>query len=739
LPSADGGVHRARAFLLILLSATTVAGTITPGAARSADPVTLHVQGSLASITTSGPALTPSFAPSTTDYVLRCQAGANPISVNFEASAGGTIQLGTQSGTHVTASATLVENQALIVEGTGGTYWIRCLPHDFPHLHVTKPGSPPPGWYLTGNVTAAGGSSTYAMILDRNGTPVWYQKTAGEGAINVTPLARNTVAWTSIPTRGTGFGSDPGGFFSAYDLATQTTRRLKTREPPLDFHDLLPLQNGHRLMLASPLRAGMDLRVLGLGRNRTIVDCLIEEVNASGGLVSLWRASDHIRLRESRHPFAVIVDRQQVYDVYHCNSVDWDPVTGDVLLSLRHTDAVYRIDARSGSIRWKLGGNSVVGDREQHLAIEQDPETTFYGQHDARFEPNDDISLYDGHTWFSGAARGVEYHVDTRAGTATLVWQYQSPDGAHSDATGSFRRYANGDDNLVTWGFKPYTLFTEVDGAGTILLNLTFPDGEAAYRTIKAPVDQFDVDLLRRTAGLAAASFPPAPRVLSVGPAIGHKGGRATVTIIGTGFAGATAVRFGTAKASSFTVDSDSSITARAPSGSGTVKITVTTPGGVSPTRPPNMLVGSDATFTTGTGSWAQNVNTRVALSRAISRSPGYSLELKPRRTGFASALTSGYPVSASAHVTGSVWARTALGRERVRAALVFYDKHGSTLSIAQGRFVPVSGRWTRVAVTGTSPASGTSVALAVDAAEGNTILYVDDASLTGSVRFTYQ
>ena len=72
---------------------------------------------------------------------------------------------------------------------------------------------------------------------------------------------------------------------------------MTTPTQPLDFHELLPLENGHRLLLASPLRAGMDLRRLGFARNQTIVDCLIEEVNAEGGLVWRWRASDHIARR----------------------------------------------------------------------------------------------------------------------------------------------------------------------------------------------------------------------------------------------------------------------------------------------------------------------------------------------------------------------------------------------------------------------------------------------------------
>ena len=176
--------------------------------ALPAGPVTLQVQGSpLGNITTSG--LRVDACVHGLDDRLRAplRPGANTFRITLAGASGGTIQVGSQSGTQVSSSVTLVENQALVVEGTdpsGDTttsYWIRCLPSDFPPLAVTRPGLPPPGWYLTGNLGTAGGSGTYAMILDSNGTPVWYQKTAGQGAINVTPVARNGLAWTSNPGR----------------------------------------------------------------------------------------------------------------------------------------------------------------------------------------------------------------------------------------------------------------------------------------------------------------------------------------------------------------------------------------------------------------------------------------------------------------------------------------------------------------------------------------------------------
>jgi hypothetical protein len=75
------------------------------------------------------------------------------------------------------------------------------------------------------------------------------------------------------------------------------------------------------------------------------------------------------------------------------------------------------------------------------------------------------------------------------------------------------------------------------------------------------------------------ASSPPT--VSTVSPSSGPVAGGTSVTITGTGFTGATAVNFGTAAATAFTVDSAAQITAIAPpgsgSGSGTVHVTVTT------------------------------------------------------------------------------------------------------------------------------------------------------------------
>jgi len=73
------------------------------------------------------------------------------------------------------------------------------------------------------------------------------------------------------------------------------------------------------------------------------------------------------------------------------------------------------------------------------------------------------------------------------------------------------------------------------------------------------------------------SEFVAGPNVTGLSPAEGPEGGGTSVQISGSGFTGATGVTFGTTSAT-FKVNSDSSITAAAPSGTGAEDVKVTTP-----------------------------------------------------------------------------------------------------------------------------------------------------------------
>jgi hypothetical protein len=78
----------------------------------------------------------------------------------------------------------------------------------------------------------------------------------------------------------------------------------------------------------------------------------------------------------------------------------------------------------------------------------------------------------------------------------------------------------------------------------------------------------------------------PAPAISGISPSSGRAGGGTKLTITGSNFTGATAVKFGSTAATTFTVSSSRQINATSPPGSGTVDVTVTTPAGTTTAGP---------------------------------------------------------------------------------------------------------------------------------------------------------
>ncbi len=459
--------------------------TALPAAAASPYALVAVAGASLSGLGVAAPyALNPVFSSSTTDYDVSCQAGSNQVSLTLSGN-GGPITVSTNqqgsvvSGTTVSVSLDVVPNEAIVIYapssgGAPGTaqYWVRCLPSDFPTLQVNQAGPASPGWtpgyYFTGNLTSLNGVN-YAMVLDGNGVPVWYQKLpTGTTAGNVEPLSNDTIVWSPYSAPGFGIGDNLSAY-TGFDLGTQTTiASLPAAVTPTDPHELVPLPNGDRLMISTPV-VTKDLGSLGNGAgggsgtpaseaNNTAVDCVVQEVNPSNQAVWTWDAATHLGLDEVNTqtglPYAgpawelsTFGGTPPVADIYHCNSVAVDedsssPYFGDALVSMRYLNAAYLIDPSTGNVIWKLGGTAFTsndpetaqGTPAQHLNITGDSETQFCGQHDARFVPTptpavEDVSVFDDHTGCVGAARGVEYALDTGSGTATPDWQYAQPDG----------------------------------------------------------------------------------------------------------------------------------------------------------------------------------------------------------------------------------------------------------------------------------------------------------------------
>jgi len=114
-----------------------------------------------------------------------------------------------------------------------------------------------------------------------------------------------------------------------------------------------------------------------------------------------------------------------------------------------------------------------------------------------------------------------------------------------------------------------------------------------------------------QTAVLVGTATPLPPVVTGISPTIGSTLGGTVVTITGTHFTGATSVHFGSIASPSFSVISDTSLTAPAPAGSaGAVDVTVASSGGMSASNAADQFTYS--ALVPSAGIWVVNADGKL-------------------------------------------------------------------------------------------------------------------------------
>ncbi len=449
----------------------------------------------------------PPFDPSASDYIVECGTDGQ-VQFDLDLLPSVTARL---NGISIAAGSTTVDanpDDLLRLRLTRGTevdsYWFRCVPTDFPRLLVDRSGEPDPGWYLT-SVQKPGSTAGYLAILDHHGAPVWYKRVPG-GGFDVKRRSDGRLIYT--PNLGNAFGLKPERGYRITTLSGTLVAEHLTDDPtnfPTDHHDYVELAGGGRAMLSYPLVTGQNLNTpLGAGyfANDTIVDGVIQEIDAAGNLLWSWRTSDYFGYDEVRFPvrFGLYPSEPNggEVDVWHLNSLDQvDDDTDDFVLSARHLDAVFRVDHVTKDVDWILGSGST---NPAALTIIGDPLGGPLRPHDARLN-GDVLTLFDNRhaNGLGQAARAVAYRIDDVANTATMLWQIANPTGQSSFGLGSTRVAADGD-VLVAWGgLQP--LFQEFTSSGDPLMTITQEGGGNSYRIVKEPPASFDINVLRSNAG----------------------------------------------------------------------------------------------------------------------------------------------------------------------------------------------------------------------------------------------
>ncbi|MFV2175982.1 arylsulfotransferase family protein [Actinomadura sp. LOL_016] len=297
------------------------------------------------------------------------------------------------------------------------------MPHlQPPTMSARRGGVPERGLLFLGPFR--GTAHADGLIVDDTGEPVWVQQSQQ----TITDLRVQTFEGQPVLTywegerRTGGYGWGNGIILDRAYRKIAEVRAAGGEGVHVDLHEFQLTDRGTALIIAYPL-VRADMRAIGGPRDGHVFDNRVQEIDIRTGRVLFdWSALEHVDIAETVTPLADNADGTdgKPFDPVHVNSVEAD---GDaLLLSARNTSALYRIDRRTGRIRWRLGGTR--GDFELGEGVE------FKWQHDARRRPDGTITLFDNAITEaeSGPSRGIVLKVDERAGRADLVWEYT--DGA---------------------------------------------------------------------------------------------------------------------------------------------------------------------------------------------------------------------------------------------------------------------------------------------------------------------
>ena len=252
-----------------------------------------------------------------------------------------------------------------------------------------------------------------------------------------------------------------------------------------DSHDFLILKNGDYVLIGkevltvdlSEKRLFNNRRFTG-SKNTRVQNGVIQILNKKKELIYQWNSEKFFKPEDATpHYF----NDTTKLDVSHFNSVSLD-TEGNLLISARYFDQVFKVSRVTGAVVWRLGGKT--GD----VKILNDT-VPFYGQHDARFLAPNKFSLFDnGYTFDSlkHNARALEYEVDEKTKTAKVNRKYANENYIISEATGNVQQLDNGN-LLINYGKiqggKPNITFEVITPNDQKQLSVYFKDTIGTYRT----------------------------------------------------------------------------------------------------------------------------------------------------------------------------------------------------------------------------------------------------------------
>jgi hypothetical protein len=212
---------------------------------------------------------------------------------------------------------------------------------------------------------------------------------------------------------------------------------------------------------------------------KKVVEGVIQEIDVkTGKVLTEWHSLDGVPLSASYEPQEL---RKGSFDYIHLNAADVAP-DGNILVSGRHTWAIYEIERHTGKLLTTIGG------KQSDYKMGPGAQTAW--QHDVVSLGPDLYSVFDNGAGDTGTqalrdfSRIAEVQIDPTKKTATLVKSYKHPDGLSAGTQGNGQLLPNGN-MFVGWGSKGVA--SEFSKDGKLLFDAKVPKGDDTYRAFKSP------------------------------------------------------------------------------------------------------------------------------------------------------------------------------------------------------------------------------------------------------------
>ncbi len=244
----------------------------------------------------------------------------------------------------------------------------------------------------------------------------------------------------------------------------------------------------HEFTMASPTTAYvnsfrsviMDLRKYGGLKRTPVMDNVAQEIDLrTGQVIWEWHSLGNIRVPETYMPIPRKITRP--FDYFHLNSIDRDK-DGNMILSARHTRALYKVNRETGKVMWRMGG------KENDFKIGKG--MYFAYQHDFRRHPDGTYTMFDNGAaggplkTVSKFAKGLRFRINERAKTTTVLESFVHPDRLAAPSQGNTQVLPNGN-VFVGWG--PRTYCTEFNKNGEAVFDLFYSAVNVTYRCYRDP------------------------------------------------------------------------------------------------------------------------------------------------------------------------------------------------------------------------------------------------------------